>query len=884
MGLPRVLAQRRWRVVGFVLGVAGLGLAAPARADELQQFLKKSHKSKPHRAGPRSDQPAPDATPPANTNTPVTAPDDSEPPPSLPAGGIVATPPNPARGAPAARAAAGPVGRPGDQRAIFSLNVNMVDKGEVFVVLRRHDALVLTTDLEGAGLGGLVGGASGARETIGGKTYVSVQSLASTGLTYELDERALVLRLTAPTAGLGHTAIDLRPGRPGDVVSNDDGSAFVNYALRLQDLRHASAFGEAGATYKNALLYSQGSVDPDGHAVRGLSNLSYAIPERLQRLILGDTLASSGVLGGSLFLGGVTFERDFNLDPYFFRFPSAGLSGAVSTPSTVDVYVNGMLVHREELAPGTFDVSNLPLTAGAGNTRIVVRDAYGREQVVTTPYYFSTGILKPGVSDYAFSAGYQRNNLATKSWDYSPAVFLGRYRFGATSVLTPGARVEGADGLLSGGPAATVRTAVGDVEGDLAASYDDRSGGTAASLSYTYLRPTLSGGALLQAYSARYANLSLPVTRDRPKGAANVFAGTTLGPRVSVTLRASVARNRDAGNSNQEGVLANVRVHETANLFATATRTASDAMTKPLYEIFVSLSVALPDRATASAFYDQEGAQGTGGADVQRSLPVGPGYGYHVRASVGPVDDFLADGQAQSAYGRYEASVERIGGHDTSIVTASGALVTVGGHAFATRPVEQGFGLIEVPGRAGVRGYVNNQEVGHTDGDGDLLVPEMIPYYANRVSIADEDLPMDFKIDATERLLAPPLRGGAVARFDVERLRAVTGSVVMSVAGTDVDPSFGEMLVHAGGAGTDDKVSPLGRHGEFYFEGLPAGTYGAEIDSAAGTCRLQLVVPASDKAIIDAGRAKCIGRVPPGLMAPGAVEPLPAAPPRSPRP
>ena len=422
-----------------------------------------------------------------------------------------------------------------------------------------------------------------------------------------------------------------------------------------------------------------------------------------------------------------------------------------------------------------------------------------------------------------------------------------------------------------------MRTAVGDVEADVAASRQSAAGGgAAASLSYTYLRATLSAGALLQAYSARYANLTLPASRDRPTGAANVFAGTTLGPRLSVTLRAALARYRDAGDSNQVGLLANVRVHETANLFATATRTAADTMTRPLYEVFASLSVALPDRATASAFYDQEGSQGTGGAEVQRSLPVGPGYGYRVRASVGPVDDFLADGQAQSAYGRYEGSVERIAGHDTAVLTASGALVAVGGHAFATRPVDQGFGLIEVPGRSGVRGYINNQEVGRTDANGDLLVPEMIPYYANRISIADEDLSMDFKIESTERLLAPPLRGGAVARFDVARLQAVTGSVVMSLGGTDVNPSFGQMLVHAG---AEDKVSPLGRQGEFYFDDVPPGTYAAEIDSSVGTCRFQLIVPANDKAIADAGRTKCIGRAVPGLSPPDGVVPLPASPP-----
>ncbi|HEX4405872.1 MAG TPA: hypothetical protein VH560_13640, partial [Polyangia bacterium] len=41
-----------------------------------------------------------------------------------------------------------------------------------------------------------------------------------------------------------------------------------------------------------------------------------------------------------------------------------------------------------------------------------------------------------------------------------------------------------------------------------------------------------------------------------------------------------------------------------------------------------------------------------------------------------------------------------------------------------------------------------------------------------------------------------------------------------------------------------------------------------------GTCRFDLVVPAGGGAFVDAGRSKCIGRLPPGLRPEGAVEPL----------
>jgi outer membrane usher protein len=151
----------------------------------------------------------------------------------------------------------------------------------------------------------------------------------------------------------------------------------------------------------------------------------------------------------------------------------------------------------------------------------------------------------------------------------------------------------------------------------------------------------------------------------------------------------------------------------------------------------------------------------------------------------------------------------------------------------------------------------------------------MIPYYANRISIADEDLPMDYKIGRTEHLLAPPFMGGAVARFDVEKLRVVTGSIVMSIGGADVFPSYGQLVVHQG---LLEASSPLGKQGEFYLENVQPGRYAAELDSAKGTCRFDLVVPANDAAFIDAGRTRCIGAGVLNVNPPGTVEPLPVVP------
>src|SRR5439155_13642366 len=141
-----------------------------------------------------------------------------------------------------------------------------------------------------------------------------------------------------------------------------------------------------------------------------------------------------------------------------------------------------------------------------------------------------------------------------------------------------------------------------------------------------------------------------------------------------------------------------------ASLLLSASRsTQKDA--KPTVEAFAGLSIALGDRTTATLSYQQQGNQNVGSVEVQRSLPVGPGFGYSVRAdATGETVQGAASVQYQGPYGRYEASYQRVNSQDTTVLRAAGGLVALGGTAIATRPASDSFALIRVPGVAGVRG------------------------------------------------------------------------------------------------------------------------------------------------------------------------------------
>jgi outer membrane usher protein len=145
-------------------------------------------------------------------------------------------------------------------------------------------------------------------------------------------------------------------------------------------------------------------------------------------------------------LGGFSVARDFSLDPYFVEGPRTGTTAFAGSPSVLEVWVNGSLVLRQEVAPGTIDLANIPVVAGSNSVRTVLRDAYGREQAFDLRTTYAAGLLAPGLSDYGYHFGFVRQAFGERSFEYGEAALLLRHRIGFTDGLTGGVRVEAAGG------------------------------------------------------------------------------------------------------------------------------------------------------------------------------------------------------------------------------------------------------------------------------------------------------------------------------------------------------------------------------------------------------------------------------------------------------
>lgn len=744
-----------------------------------------------------------------------------------------------------------------DTDIVLPITLNAQPRGEVLVRVAGDDILLRVSDLSAMGLGGtlwerLVEALQGA-DTVDGKMFMSLSS-AAPYLTFDFDEANLEVAIIADPRLLKPTEMNLRGPRPEGIDYSEDSSFFLNYAASTRNLGSLSAFVETGASFRRNLLLNTFSRSPSGAVTRGITNFTVDDRPNLRRWIAGDATAVTDALGGSALLGGVTLSKFYGLDPYFVRFPSLAVTGATVTPAEVDIYLNGQLVSQTRVPPGPFELSNLPATAGAGDLRVVVRDVYGREQVIANPYYYSTAVLAEGLSEYSYSIGALRRRFGSKSFDYGDPALLAHHRKGVTQTLTVGGRVEAGRDLISLGSTAGLRTRAGDVDLGVAASESGGSTGYAAQAGYQYLARRYSFGTRARVFSDHYATTSLPADMDRPLVDASVFAAMPI-PRGSVAAQYASTSNRDGGDLRRATLSMNITLARSVSLFMSAAGVNDGS--KRFGEYFAGFSFYLGGNTTANAGVHHVDGRQELSVDVQRPLPVGTGYGY--RLSARSSDDEQRDGtsvlQYQTSFGRYEASIEPFGNDRDVSLSAAGGLIYQRGAILFSRPVQESFALVRVPGVPNVRVYASNQLVGRTDRNGNLLVPNLLPYYGNPLRINDRDIPLTYDVRDVEKVVAPPSRGGAYVEFPVSAIRTITGSVIVRDNSGERTPSFGQITLSWNGP---DHESPLGREGEFYFENVASGRYRAIIEFEQGICTFELNVPSGTEPAIDLGRLPCM--------------------------
>ena len=199
----------------------------------------------------------------------------------------------------------------------------------------------------------------------------------------------------------------------------------------------------------------------------------------------------------------------------------------------------------------------------------------------------------------------------------------------------------------------------------------------------------------------------------------------------------------------------------------------------------------------------------------QQMPPPGEGLGYRLQAGINAPHQAALT--AQNLHGLLRAEAAEYQGNSAVRAGLSGSLVLMEGSVFAVRRVDSSFGLVRMPGLAGVRVYVNNQLAGRTDDKGIALLPRLAPYTKNRVSVEPLDLPLDVQMDALKTEPVPAWRSGVSINFPVRIVSAATLNLVL--ANGQPVPAGAELLLE----GSDPADSlPVGHQGLAYVSGLKA--------------------------------------------------------------
>lgn len=740
-----------------------------------------------------------------------------------------------------------------EEGMFLELKVNQTARGELLVYRSDDgDFLVRQSDLAGWGLRhGL------ALEPVSvdgeGEPYVSLRSLGPTRLW--LDTARMELQVELPGERFETSTLNLSAAQPRSDLQSEHRSGFLNY--RLAESAYGSADSrlslatEWGLRYGDVLLLSESLTRQNGDSVRYLTQLVYDRVESQQRLIAGDFIATSGELGSVLPMGGLNFSKVYGLTPGLVTQPLAGFAGVANTPSVVEVRMGGVPVASSQVPAGPFELQNLRQYSGASDVEVVVRDALGREQEYSFPFYFAEGALRAGLQEYSYSLGKIRSNPGQSGDSYGSNAFAAFHRFGYSDALTLGARAEAAQDLSNAGLQASWRSdRWGLLSGALSTSNYQGVQGDAGLLSYTYLQSAYGLHAIARRFSDGYAPLQSLVSQFNTRAQYGAGLSFKPSPGVTVSLDHTLYQTRNQGDTRTTSLGYFQNLGRNSALYATLQHT--DQATRSDSSLFVGWFYYFENRSSvsANAVRDNLGNQ-TLSTQLQHDIPYGEGLGYRLGwTGTQPQPSDRVNAYAQWNLPAVILSLDASHRTAQGSMTDSHELAVAGSIAFAdgawgaARPITDSFAIVDLGAPvAGVHVLANNQDVGTSGTGGQVVGAFLGSFYESQIAVNEMDVPLNYAIGRDFYTVKPAYRSGVRVNFGLRRVRALDG--VIRWRNGSQTPTADDLVLTLSKSAGNAQTLQIGRAGYFYVENLEPGSYQASMQTPAGSCSFTLQVPDS---------------------------------------
>jgi outer membrane usher protein len=330
-----------------------------------------------------------------------------------------------------------------------------------------------------------------------GRTTLSPADFEASGIRIRYNPQELALELEIAAERRASRSVQVSPldrTRFGEFVQPAGFSAYVNVRGNvdylwngIDDGIQAPVLFMDGAARLGGIVVESDAIWQPGSTGRDFqrlgSRLVYDDTENLVRWSAGDLLTTSRGFQSSPDIAGLSVFRSYSvLQPQQIIRPRGDRSFRLERPSTVEVQVNGQIVRRLQLAPGTYDLRDFPFTQGSNDIRLSILDDAGRTETLRFNVFLDQSQLARGLTEFGVYAGVLAP-LQAGGPDYTDDFAVsGFVRHGVSDFLTLGANVQADGDTQMGGVEGVFATGFGTFGANFSISQIDGFGSGRAAL------------------------------------------------------------------------------------------------------------------------------------------------------------------------------------------------------------------------------------------------------------------------------------------------------------------------------------------------------------------------------------------------------------------
>lgn len=630
---------------------------------------------------------------------------------------------------------------------------------------------------------------------------------------------------------------------------------FINYNVYYQNgdyNKQINASTDLNLFWKNMLFNSSHLFrknNDDHHNKSQSSNrlntsLSFEFPEQMTTLKLGDNVSNYTGLNQSFYFGGLSFGTNFSRRPNFTYWNTPSVQGSALTQSTVDLMINGSQAYNAKVNPGQYNIDSNIGFSGLGDAQIIVKDILGNTTVQNISVFVDQRLLRPGLTDYNFSAGKLRYNYAYEDNDYRDWFGSGYLRRGITASTTLGITAEYSKKLESAGLMwSQYLYKLGLLEVNSAYSHADEAGLEGYTVNTEFKRNTqnYSVGLRSQYYSADFRMLGLDDYSSHsylPARENQIYVSKNQIPYLNNLSLSYIERKFREESNSEDQKLFNLSTSRSLsnNLFGSF-GISYDAESNDRASVDLRLSYNF-DNNKQSLNLNQHDDDETN-LQFNQYSEGNTGFDYSIGASRSH-DEYSGNLSTRFKTNAGDLNLQYLQTDDQKYYSASymGSLVWLGNRFDLSKYISNSFALVRVDGTPNVDIYSNGSYIGKTNKNGEIFSYNLYGYSENSVIFDDSQISIEDSFAHSSRSIMPINQRGYIIDFPMSN--TASHNITFKFIDQNQQPLESGSMVNI--EGIAQGKYPINSQNLVTVYGLNPQSYSIKVQTSNQTCSSQFTL------------------------------------------